>query len=586
MRAPFRIAALLVFIVPVVSWAMRQKPPDPRLLPAWEIDRACTSSNILPDDYVGPQTCAQCHPRQHRLWSKHPHRRMNQLPTPESVRGNFNDHVLHLPTGDVHFTTDSDGYHVTTRRNGEVIRRWRITRTVGTRYIQFYIGILTEGPEPADSLVRREHMVPFCWWFAIDRWLPKHFFDPDGPELLQDGIPQTQGVDQYTDIRPWTGVCLSCHNTVPYAYRAAHKLFAGFPNATVSLAVGALAEELSATVPVQPTLADYEQINMRLDPEQHLVTLGISCESCHFGGREHALSGGERKISFVPTSPYLKLTRQRDGRLATNDRKNPATINGICTQCHSGNALLFPNGCAEFNSREGLDFNLGACSKQMTCVHCHEPHTAGALEGAPTNPAHVAACVSCHAQYSDEKTAVAHSRHPAAAGVSCLDCHMPRQTLGVDRLVRTHRVGMPVEAGMASKNLANACNLCHLDRSLRWTLTELQRGWGKSIAVGATPEAPVEWDRPMGEVWLKGEHTGMRRLAAETSAASAWAKSKLPDLIGALNDPEPINRVIISRAVEKAWGRKLRPEDYTITAPPSRRGEQIEHLLDRCQREP
>jgi hypothetical protein len=584
MRAPFRIAALLVFIVPIVAWAMRQKPPDPRLLPAYDIDRSCTYSNILPDDYVGPRTCAQCHARQHRLWLQHPHRRMNQLPTPESVRGNFNNDVLRLPTGEVHFTTEPDGYHVTTRQGGNVVRRWRITRTVGTRYIQFYIGILTEGPEAADSPARGEHMVPFCWWFAIDRWLPKHYFDPDGPELLHDGIPQTEGIDRYTDIRPWTSVCLSCHNTVPYAYRAAHKLYAGFPNATVALAVGDLAKELSPTVPVEPTLADFEQINTRLDPEEHLVTLGISCESCHFGGREHALSGGEVKISFVPRSPYLKLTRQKEGRIVTNDRKNPATINGICTQCHSGNALLFPTGCAEFNSREGLDFNLGACSSQMTCVHCHEPHTAGALEGAPTNPAHVAVCVKCHNQYGDEKTATAHPHHPPSAGVTCLDCHMPRQTLGIDRLVRTHRVGMPVEAAMVSKNLANACNICHLDRSLRWTLTELERGWGKPIAVAATDDNPVEWDQAMGDVWLKGKHTGMRRVAAETYVQSAWGRSKLSDLIGALNDPEPINRVIIRRAVEKAWARKLGTEEYDPTAPPADRAVQIERLLDRSAR--
>jgi hypothetical protein len=582
MRGPFRIAAFLVVVVPIVGWGMRQRPPDPRLLRAHEIDLSSTYSNILPQDYVGPQTCGECHSRQHRLWSEHPHRRMNQLPTRETVRGNFNNHVLHLATGDVHFTTDSDGYHVTTRQGGQVIRRWRITRTVGTRYIQFYIGILTEGEESPQSPARREHMVPFCWWFAINRWLPKHYFDPDGPELLRDGIPLTQGLDHYTDIRPWTSVCLCCHNTVPYAYRAVHKIYAGFPNATVAIAPGLLGKELSPAVLLEPTLIGFEQINGELDPEKHLVTLGISCESCHFGGREHALS--ERKISFVPRSPYLKLTRQEKGRVVTNDRKNPATINGICTQCHDGNALLFPNGCSEFNSREGLDFNLGACSSQMTCVHCHEPHTAGPPEGAPTNPLHVAVCVDCHKQYHDAKSAAAHTHHPASAGVTCLDCHMPRQTLGIDRLVRTHRVGMPVEASMISKNLANACNLCHLDKSLRWTLTELERGWANQINASGSDENPVEWDRPMGDVWLTGKHTGMRRLAAETYAHSPWGKSNLPALIGALNDPEPINRVIMSRAVEHAWGRKLVAEDYELTAPPARRQEQINRLLDRQAR--
>jgi hypothetical protein len=83
----------------------------------------------------------------------------------------------------------------------------------------------------------------------------------------------------------------------------------------------------------------------------------------------------------------------------------------------------------------------------------------------------------------------------------------------------------------------------------------------------------------VGEVWLTGKHTGMRRVAAETYARSPWARSKLPDLIGALNDPEPINRVVVSRAVEKAWGRKLPADDYEMTAPPGTRARQIERLL-------
>src|SRR5579859_4597533 len=50
-------------------------------------------SNILPSDYVGPDTCGKCHEKQHRLWSAHPHRFMNQLSSSTSIKGDFNDHV-------------------------------------------------------------------------------------------------------------------------------------------------------------------------------------------------------------------------------------------------------------------------------------------------------------------------------------------------------------------------------------------------------------------------------------------------------------------------------------------------------------
>jgi hypothetical protein len=583
MRAPFWIAAVLVFVVPVIGWAVRHRArPDPRLLPESAVDHSDTYTNILPEDYVGPQTCRSCHAAKYRLWSEHPHRRMNQDAGPDSVQGDFADQVLRLPTGEVHFSREGGRFWVTTRRDGRTVRRWQVTRTVGSRYYQFYIGRETEGPEPADHPARGEHMIPFAWWGTLGRWFPKPYFDPDGPEKLADGLPQAEGIDSFQDVRSWTGVCMSCHNTAPYAYRAVHRMWAGFPDATVSLAVGSLSNALAETIEAGPSLQSFEQINTHLDPSRHLVTLGISCESCHFGGREHAVNGG--KISFLPSSPYLRLTPHRTDRPLTNDRKNPATVTGICTQCHSGNALLYPNGCGEVNSREGYDFNLGACASQMTCTHCHEPHTAGPREGSPTQPAHVAACVHCHGQYAGEAQAVAHSRHPTGAGVSCLDCHMPRQVLGLDGLIRTHRVGPPVEEAMLAKGAANACNLCHLDRSLQWTLDELDRGWGRRLTPTPWWANWGELDRPVGELWLTAQHPGMRRVASLSYARTPLGRARLADLVGALNDPEPINRLFHARAVEAVWGRKLSRDEYEVTAAPAERARQFEQLLQKLPR--
>ena len=60
----------------------------------------------------------------------------------------------------------------------------------------------------------------------------------------------------------------------------------------------------------------------RLDPLKHLVTVGISCESCHFGGREHAVNG--QPIRFAPASPLLKLTPHDTDRPVTGARRDPA----------------------------------------------------------------------------------------------------------------------------------------------------------------------------------------------------------------------------------------------------------------------
>ncbi len=68
---------------------------------------------------------------------------MNQRPGPDTVRGDFAGAALRLTNGTVHFTTDADGYRMTVERDGRTLRRYRVTRTVGSRFIQFYIGVQT-----------------------------------------------------------------------------------------------------------------------------------------------------------------------------------------------------------------------------------------------------------------------------------------------------------------------------------------------------------------------------------------------------------------------------------------------------------
>jgi hypothetical protein len=134
---------------------------------------------------------------------------------------------------------------------------------------------------------------------------------------------------------------------------------------------------------------------------------------------------------------------------------------------------------------------------------------------------------------------------------------------------------------MVAKGSANACNLCHLDRSIRWTLTELERGWGRRL------EAKPAWgkayggslDKPVGEGWLTGEDTALRLVAAQSYSRSPLGKSMFPDVIRTLNDPEPINRAFGIIAVERIQGRPLDPTVIDITAGPETRARQIEAFL-------
>ena len=118
---------------------------SPRALPtaprAWELPPPSAGySNIHRRDYVGSTTCRECHPENHAAWASHPHGVMNQDAGPETVLGDFADARLTYAGTEVVFSRDGDAY-VMTLTAPDARRRYRVTRTVGSRFTQMYVGV-------------------------------------------------------------------------------------------------------------------------------------------------------------------------------------------------------------------------------------------------------------------------------------------------------------------------------------------------------------------------------------------------------------------------------------------------------------
>ena len=64
---------------------------------------ADTYSNILREDYVGPNRCGECHKKNHANWKLHPHSGMNRMANGESVLGDFSGTILSYGDGKVVF---------------------------------------------------------------------------------------------------------------------------------------------------------------------------------------------------------------------------------------------------------------------------------------------------------------------------------------------------------------------------------------------------------------------------------------------------------------------------------------------------
>jgi hypothetical protein len=159
---------------------------------------------------------------------------------------------------------------------------------------------------------------------------------------------------------------------------------------------------------------------------------------------------------------------------------------------------------------------------------------------------------------------------------------MPRIVMGIDRHVRSHRISSPSAPAMLGASAPNACNLCHLDRSLRWTLDELALRHGVRPAPRALAGSP-DPDAALGDLWLASPRPGLRLVAAAAYARSPLGRFALRDLLRGLDDDLPHVRVFTQFAVEDILARKLPPAEYDARAPRPARRAQIDRLAARLR---
>jgi hypothetical protein len=505
-------------------------------------------SNIAAADYVGPAACGECHEEKLASWQRGLHRSMNRLVSDGAVRGDFSG-AHRYAGGEVRLEPGAMSFW----RGGAELRRFRLTRTIGSRYLEEYVGIQIDGPEPAGHPIwSTEVRMPFGYWLSEQTWFHQQYYD----SWFQDEYDRAGrlAIDPFqVEATPWAARCAWCHNTFPFEVRLWRDEEVG--------------HGLEQFVRLAPG-ADRQAIADNLLPIDRLVTVGVSCESCHLGGREHAREG--KPIRFDPVGRDL-IARPGAPDLE-GGRDSPVVVNAICGQCHSTPSPRYPGGAVTRNSTEALDMAGSACD--VKCTDCHDPHQSGAGSGAPDDPRHLAGCVRCHDALAAPAAARAHSGHQRA---TCLDCHMPRVVQGISDVVRSHRIGSPAPAADIAAAAPNACNLCHLDRSIEWTARELSARWGRIVSPAA--DAYGGPGRPVGEAWLDSGDPQIRVTAAAAYArAGALGRAALPRLIAVLDDPIAYYRMRVLFAIRDIVGRDLTRAEYDPTASPARRRRQQRQL--------
>lgn len=552
------IAVVLAITITTVLNAMWDTPPP-----------ANRPIKVPVNDYVSADSCRSCHPGNYASWHTSFHRTMTQVAKRENFAADMDGLELSYAKTDYRVERKGDTYRVLTKPTG----------TPASAY-----------GDPRDIvLLTGSHNFQVCWVETTDKQGGRKLGQFPFGYIIADKIwtPMTQtflappNIESYYSDGDWNNGCINCHTTNGRS---------------------------------RPTPAG--------GYDSEVSDFGISCESCHSGGKEHIAANRNPLRRFG-----LHLSDKGDKTIA-----NPAKMDGpaaslACGQCHSfwafdsndtsvwdQHGAKFRPGMKELDQRwvtqphstihperlekmvqanphrfdnsfwsdglvriTGREYNgiiMSPCYKggHFSCVSCHEMHPAD------TSPANLKewrstgqtkpgmrgdqACTQCHGNI--QANLPAHTHHAAGSpGSSCLNCHMPHTTYGLLRSLRAHTITSPNVEESVKVGRPNACNLCHLDRSLGWTAGKLAEWYGQ--------QSPA-LDREQKElsaavVWaLKGD-AGQRMLIAWSMG---WEPAQLasgrdwlyPYLIMELNDPYAAIRYGAWKSLRTLPGFEDFPMDY------------------------
>jgi cytochrome c552 len=422
------------------------------------------------------------------------------------------------------------------------------------------------------------------------RWIPR-----------RSAVMHPPGDPMYSETGAWNAVCVVCHTT------------SGRPG-------------LERPAGSQPLSTQHVDTTV--------VEFGIACEACHGPGEEHArmnrsplrryslhLSGAADSTTVQPP----RLDPQRSSQVCGQchslwefhdaDGERRANLHGLpfrpgddlgATQfivqptrnleSATMKALLrddprfvgdvfWSDGMVRATGREYNGLIESPCYKDardprrtMTCFSCHTMHeTSGdrrpLAEWADDQLSPRAlgdeACLPCHTSY--RANASSHTRHrPGSTGSSCYNCHMPYTTYGLLKTIRSHQISSPSIKASVETGRPNACNLCHLDKTLAWASDYLVR-WYHAPAVMLSND-----DRNIAAslvTLLKGD-AGLRAIVA---SSMGWTPARqasggtwmAPYLALLLTDSYDAVRYIAGRSLGSLPG--LERLDYDFVARPDLR---------------
>jgi len=493
--------------------------------------------------YVGSARCQECHPDEHSSWHRSYHRTMTQPATSETILGSFDGSIVdcsglsyrvfqaegrywaEMPDPDVLMYVVQGGKKLALEQIPRVRRP--VVMTTGSHHYQTYWVTSSRYPGLLQTL-------PLVFLREDNRWISRDVAFMRGPDDTERLVTQ------------WNHHCIRCHSTGG-----------------------------------NPGLDSKGQLRSRVGE------LGIACEACHGPGEAHL-----DKHRLIGRPLIRAQNRGPDPTIVNPAKLEKERSTQVCGQCHgvyimkeefamesARNGPLFKPGEDLFRTREyiqhpnfagatnraaeleknraffaqrwwddgtilagGREYTgllASACHTRgkMTCLSCHSMHDSQPADQLSERGTTTAACTQCHTEprYTTEITR--HTFHAGgSSGSDCLNCHMPHTTYALFKGIRSHQITSPDVEPSIRYGTPNACNLCHLDRSLAWTAEHLQR-WYARPAVSLTAE---QTETAASVLWLLKGQAAQRVIAAwhfgwepaQTISGTHWLAPVVAQLLG------------------------------------------------------
>lgn len=521
---------------------------------------------VVRDGYVSSSACRSCHPAEYASWHRSFHRTMTQ-----DARGS----AIAAPRRPTRLELDGRGYELSPEGGAFEARMPdpdAVARLAIAGAARAAMSDVPEVTRPIVMVTGSHHyqaywvpgargnelrLFPFVYLLGERRWVPRRdvfLQPPDAPQA---------------PVR-WNSNCVQCHAV------------AGRPKLDA-------ARDVFATEGVE---------------------LGIACEACHGPGGAHVARMHD---------PLTRYRSDGDPAIVNPARLDPAKQSEICGQCHAyfvplhedewwsdGFATRHRAGVPLDRSRRllgyadrfdatplvetsfdnifwadgtvrigGRDYNglvespcyrFGKGTHRLSCLSCHSVHRSEPDDQLAPGKDSNAACTGCHAPIA--RDVAAHTHHaPASSGSLCYGCHMPYTTYALLKGIRAHRVTSPDVEESARTGRPNACNLCHLDKTLAWTGERLHAWYG----LGPVPLS--ERDRRVSSALLAllAGDAAQRAIAAyamglpqaQRASGGSWPARYLLEL---LDDPYAAVRAVAARSLVRQPGYGDFTFDFTADA--------------------